>query len=128
MICRVCNEDKALGEYSRNTTTCKDCTESQYLEDKFGISLDDYNRMYKAQDGKCFKCGASESNERLAVDKDWETNKVEGLTCYRCNGRIDVPTHWEYSHRGLRSELKADPTVTLKTRADLLSRDVEITR
>lgn len=65
-----------------------------HLKDKFGISLERYNEMHAAQDGKCAICGNSETALRfgkirnLAVDHCHTTGNVRGLLCGQCNPMI----------------------------------------
>lgn len=51
------------------------------------ISLEDYNRIFDAQNGCCAICGRhqSELDKRLSVDHDHETGEVRGLLCHGCN-------------------------------------------
>lgn len=65
------------------------------LRNKYGITLDDYNEMLKAQDGVCALCGKTEKVKSragkiraLAVDHCHDTGRVRGLLCYRCNQLI----------------------------------------
>jgi Autographiviridae endonuclease VII len=57
------------------------------LKRSFGIGLEDYNRMFQEQNGKCAICKThqSELTKALSVDHDHKTGKVRGLLCYRCN-------------------------------------------
>ncbi len=63
------------------------------LRNKFGITLEDYNEMFKLQDGRCYICKEQEvaisnmnhSIKALAVDHDHKTGEVRGLLCQRCN-------------------------------------------
>lgn len=64
------------------------------LGKNFGLSLDDYETMLSAQDGKCAICGTDKSykngNKRrnFSVDHDHVTGKVRGLLCFVCNTGI----------------------------------------
>jgi hypothetical protein len=59
-----------------------------HLKRKFGMTLDDYERMLKAQGGVCAICGEARPEERtLHVDHDHETGAIRGLLCFRCNKR-----------------------------------------
>lgn len=66
----------------------------QFLRYTFGISLEQYNQMLAAQDGKCAICGKPESSKRngkvrwLAVDHCHDSSKVRGLLCGSCNPMI----------------------------------------
>ncbi len=57
------------------------------MKSRYGITIDDYNRMFKEQEGRCKICGAhqSEFSTRLHVDHNHETGKVRGLLCNSCN-------------------------------------------
>ena len=54
---------------------------------RYGITPDDYNRMFGEQNGVCAICGThqSELNRSLDVDHDHKTGKVRGLLCRNCN-------------------------------------------
>ena len=97
---------------------CKDCfnkyRRDNYIRDKerdkgyklkklFGITTEDYNRMFDIQGGKCAICNEEERAVRkkkthgvgnsvtklsLSVDHDHKTNKVRGLLCGNCNTGI----------------------------------------
>lgn len=72
----------------------------------YGISIQDYNRMFTEQNGCCAICKRhqTEFNKKLHVDHNHETGKVRGLLCHNCNlslGRFqDSPevlkAAWEY--------------------------------
>ena len=51
----------------------------------YGISLDQYNKMFSDQQGKCAICGKA---EKLHVDHCHTTSKIRGLLCGRCNRGI----------------------------------------
>jgi hypothetical protein len=56
------------------------------LNKKFGITLEQYDAMLAAQDGKCAICSEKcVSGRKLAVDHNHHTNKNRGLLCSRCN-------------------------------------------
>jgi hypothetical protein len=62
----------------------------------FGITLAEYDKLFKQQDGVCLICGLPEINQRLAVDHDHKTGEVRGLLCKRCNmmlGLVEESTH-----------------------------------
>ena len=60
-------------------------TASSRLQKKYGITLDDYDRMLKKQHGGCAICGRKAKNRRLDVDHSHRTGKVRGILCHRCN-------------------------------------------
>lgn len=65
-----------------------------HLERKYKISIDDYDRMFEAQGGRCAICNNVQTHTykgsvtRLAVDHDHKTGKVRGLLCHECNAGI----------------------------------------
>src|SRR6266542_540753 len=54
---------------------------AKYLENKYGISLDDYDQMLLNQEYGCAICGGKESrlSENLIVDHDHQTGEIRGL-------------------------------------------------
>ncbi len=56
---------------------------------KFGLTIEEYDRLFLAQNGLCAICGNPETTKagtvRLAVDHNHETNEIRGLLCNRCN-------------------------------------------
>jgi len=57
------------------------------LRKNYGITIDDYNKMFEEQNGCCKLCGRHQSEQkfRLCVDHNHETGRVRGLLCTRCN-------------------------------------------
>lgn len=57
----------------------------QNLRRRYGVSLEEYERMFKAANGKCEICGAIDPPRGLFVDHCHNTLKVRGLLCGACN-------------------------------------------
>lgn len=66
---------------------------------RYGLSIEDYNAMLAAQEGRCAVCRlagltekpdlcAAEGKKGLCVDHDHTTNRVRGLLCWRHNFAI----------------------------------------
>ena len=56
------------------------------LKARFGLSVEEYDRLYERQGEGCAGCGRpADQKRRLAVDHDHKTRKVRGLLCFRCN-------------------------------------------
>lgn len=77
--CKVCH-----GEYQRK----------QRMKRFFNLTIEDYNTIFKHQDGRCAIClkepilGVRPSGRkrlRLAVDHDHKTGLIRGLLCMWCN-------------------------------------------
>jgi hypothetical protein len=65
-------------EYERNR---------QYLK-MYSITIADYDRMLKSQNGVCKMCGADRAGpkrQKFAVDHCHKTGVVRGLLCVACN-------------------------------------------
>ncbi|MEN6608596.1 MAG: endonuclease VII domain-containing protein [Bryobacteraceae bacterium] len=64
------------------------------LLDRFGISINEYSKMYMEQNGRCAICGGTDAGTRngnakaFAVDHDHKTGRVRGLLCEACNTGI----------------------------------------
>ena len=55
------------------------------LKHRYGITINDFDRMLKKQNGVCAICGKPPKNRRLDIDHCHKTGKVRGLLCHRCN-------------------------------------------
>jgi hypothetical protein len=63
----------------------KDHRKNRVYQRIYGITLADYWRMYKEQDGHCAICTKQMS---LVVDHNHQTGRVRGLLCGSCNRGI----------------------------------------
>lgn len=100
-----------------NAALIKEAVRASHLKRKFGISIEQYNTLLKAQDGRCAICKKlpeefTKQNRRLAVDHDHTplTGEVRGLVCYRCN-------------RYVIGNYKRKDVSLIKTLLDYLDRD-----
>jgi hypothetical protein len=68
-------------------TTKRESARNSMLKYYYGITQEDYNRMFEEQNGCCAICGKhqSDENKALSVDHDHTTGKIRGLLCPRCN-------------------------------------------
>ena len=98
-ICSTCST-----EFDTTHSTAKNCEEHRYkksakeksynrkymLKKMYGITEEDYEKMFEAQDGKCAVCLKPESSfkRKLSVDHNHETGEIRGLLCTHCNHRI----------------------------------------
>lgn len=63
---------------------------------KYGISEEEYSRLYVSQQGICAICGKPETRKQngketlLCVDHDHETGRIRGLLCHTCNVGIGM--------------------------------------
>tara|TARA_Y100000310_G_scaffold239682_1_gene243385 strand:+ start:21471 stop:21884 length:414 start_codon:yes stop_codon:yes gene_type:complete len=69
-------EDKVLQQNKR-----------RYIYKKrYGITIEQYDKMYAEQDGKCLICKKEcRTYDKLTVDHDHSTGEFRGLLCSVCN-------------------------------------------
>lgn len=68
---------------------------NNFLKHTYGITEEDYNKMFVEQNGVCKICGntphehgKSKMSRVLHIDHDHSTSKIRGLLCSRCNGAL----------------------------------------
>lgn len=107
--CRDCKEDRKWNEFYPCKTTkdhkrpeCKFCHKIKRdsyaerhhwvgLERNYGVTQEQYEKMYVAQNGVCAICEKINlDGKRLFVDHDHSSGKVRGLLCLGCNMAIGV--------------------------------------
>jgi Recombination endonuclease VII len=62
------------------------------LKYKYGMSVEEYKKLEKEQNGLCAICGNAPKvygNKRLSVDHNHTTKKHRGLLCQRCNPALE---------------------------------------
>jgi Recombination endonuclease VII len=65
------------------------CPQDHALQQRYGITCDDYWGQYEAQEGRCGICRGKAGEGRLmVVDHDHDTGAVDGLTHFGCNRRL----------------------------------------
>ena len=87
------------------------------LKKKYGISVEEYDRMLTSQNGVCAICGGRETHvhksgklKELAVDHDHKTNEVRGLLCMNCNQALGrFQDSMENLHRAIAYLGKSTP-------------------
>jgi len=88
---------KTKGQADRRTSAGREGQWKAALKYKYGLTVDDYNRLLAEQDGRCAICrGKSVKNRRLCVDHDHACcpggrscgKCIRGLLCNQCNRKI----------------------------------------
>jgi|14_taG_2_1085336.scaffolds.fasta_scaffold00652_13 hypothetical protein len=97
--CKSCGETfhpRTNRQVYCNTKCNKEGWQEQYLQRAYGISKEDYDKMYLSQNGLCAICDTHgfRMNEKvkngLCVDHDHETGEVRGLLCHNCNRALGL--------------------------------------
>ena len=100
-------------QYHADSVGFKSRIRKHALKAKYGLTLEAYEKLLVAQNGRCAICGNSggrkDGSGRLHVDHNHRTGKVRGLLCGWCNtsiGRFDdrpdiLPQTIEYLKRDL---------------------------
>lgn len=98
--CKNCEKKRRSRYYKDNRETLityakdwyvtnKDVRRDSLLKREYGITLEEYNRMLTAQNGKCAICKQSDASKKaLAVDHCHKSGKVRGLLCGSCNVKL----------------------------------------
>lgn len=116
IVCEDCTQEKPTRFY-KTATKCQDCAKKAWKKAKaeqralkrkanperhsrldfksdlmknYGITIEQYEEMHKAQSGQCDCCGKHESEFKrgLHIDHDHVTGQVRGLLCTKCNPGI----------------------------------------
>lgn len=89
--CTVCLRVKAMKVRKDNPET----TRANNLKNRFNMSIEDYNKIFLKQKGKCAICHKAETTKDikgntkwLATDHNHDTDEVRGLLCNACNTGI----------------------------------------
>jgi hypothetical protein len=83
---------------ARKAKQTREERKTEHLWKNFKLSADDYNRMYREQDGLCMVCqkpGAKlwdevPAHKKLCVDHCHTTGEVRGLLCRKCNSVLGL--------------------------------------
>lgn len=86
--CKTCHSARN-NKYNK---TRKDKTKSNKLLFDYGITLEQYNKMFEYQNGCCAICNAHqlELNRSLDVDHCHKMGYVRGLLCSVCNLQVGM--------------------------------------
>ena len=98
--CIKCGKDKDISLYHKNRDsadghrgTCKACSLVYNRTVRYGITEEQFNTMYREQDGHCFLCNIAEEDSIrgiLMVDHCHKTGKIRALLCHACNTALGL--------------------------------------
>lgn len=105
--CAVCDEEFTPKYYNQTLCVKAECKREASLRrnakyyrknkfdllkeqvKKYGITVEDFNKMLEEQGGVCAICKSNcNINRRLCIDHCHTTGKVRGLLCSECNSGI----------------------------------------
>jgi len=124
-LCATCGRERPLGRYKGSSRTCKDCMaelsrrrrsapaakradRDRRYRARYGITLEEYERLARAQRWKCAICGRPPypKGSRLVPDHNHATGEIRGLLCQPCNSALGLmgekPGRLEAAARYLR--------------------------
>ena len=111
-VCSICKVGKEYSKFYKDNArrhgvgqVCKECKAAykkesynpikkreEDMKGKYGMTLDDYDRMLKSQNNKCAICNNTSTGRKgtkyFAVDHCHTSRKVRGLLCHSCNVAI----------------------------------------
>ncbi|MCY0941895.1 endonuclease VII domain-containing protein [Streptomyces antarcticus] len=94
--CAKCGKNRSEKFYtSSRGRVCSSCRKESRrqaarnarIRATYGLSAEDYDRIFEAQNGRCAICRETRKNN-LAVDHCHKTEAIRGLLCARCNGQL----------------------------------------
>lgn len=97
--CAICLAKKNKGRVRSNPENTAqwgkdnpDKIRDLHYRKRFGITLEQYNKLFEEQKGCCGICGRQqgEFKRRLAVDHDHMTGKIRSLLCQSCNTHLGI--------------------------------------
>lgn len=84
---RECNNP-----FNHNSQKHSEVQRNYKYKSNYGISLEDYNILFEAQEGRCKIClkHQTEIKGRLHVDHRHSDKKIRGLLCNKCNQALGL--------------------------------------
>lgn len=70
---------------SRCVACARQAAHEGRVEKAYGITPEEYDRIFRAQGGRCAICRNRPASIRFAVDHDHANGEVRGILCKRCN-------------------------------------------
>lgn len=98
-LCLLCNRKRVKAWRKKNpekrAVQSKREGQKEYSRSKqyrvyYGITLDDYNKMFAAQNGCCAICKTHQTHfkRRLSVDHNHTSQQIRQLLCHNCNALL----------------------------------------
>jgi hypothetical protein len=90
-MCSECQKEKL--KIYKASEQGKLNSKNNWLQNQYGISLDQYNELIKNQNNKCACCELELIEGKIHVDHCHNTNKICGVLCSKCNRAIGFLNH-----------------------------------
>lgn len=84
-------QEESRERYANRSERVARLERNSHYKSRYGITLEDYERILIAQKGRCVICGSDKAGnvgQCFAVDHCHETGKVRGLLCIKCNAYL----------------------------------------
>ena len=105
-IYRENNKEKVQAQRKASYAIRKHVSREWFIRSKYGITIDEYNRLLELQGGVCAICRRPEKAKgrmvNLSIDHDHQTGKVRGLLCNFCNRSLPLIENMERLRNALR--------------------------
>lgn len=80
-----CSKDCYTNYRKKNSKDKKYLNRIYQKKHRYGLTEDQYLKMFEDQENKCSICGTSFEEKRACVDHSHESGDVRGLLCDKCN-------------------------------------------
>lgn len=76
-----------MRQYYKNKSHYQKYQRKSHLKNKWGLSLDDFDKILRKQNLRCAICRSLQNTfrENFMIDHNHNTNQIRGLLCRRCN-------------------------------------------
>jgi hypothetical protein len=88
--CKQCQAAAARAWYQDNKERAAGNSRAWNLRKLYGLTTEQYDAMFRQQDGKCAVCRLPADQGNLVVDHDHGTKAVRGLLCHNCNRALGL--------------------------------------
>jgi hypothetical protein len=95
-VCKKCHALRNQKLRKKNPAQTANNDRKRKLKRIFGLTMDQYDQMFKLQNGLCAICNCPETETRngkliyLSVDHDHKTGKIRKLLCHKCNRALGI--------------------------------------
>lgn len=87
--CKQCRNASHRKRYKENREAILARNTARKLMKKYGLTVEQWNAMYEAQDGRCAICKRV-PKRKLNVDHCHDSGRVRGLLCGDCNRALGL--------------------------------------